>query len=119
MMTGLWLGLAPLLVSCSGNLMQKPRAHKVFNYTFQEPLRTPSTPQLSQQLTQGQEGSSVTVRLNNQRTTSARLGKRYHSASGYQCRRYFVNANDEYVACLIGGRWQDARPVIVSNLPRS
>jgi len=91
--------------------MQVTPAPRVFQYSFKDPVRASSSPTLSKQLSTGKDGSLVVVKLKDQTTKKARLGRSYFSASGYECRKYLINTQDEYTSCLIGGRWLETNSI--------
>lgn len=104
--------IAPRVKQITPAHMQvKPAPPLVFQYSFKDPVRTSSSPTLSKQLSTGKEGSIVNIQLKDQSTSNARLGKRYFSASGYECRKYLINTQDEYTSCFIGGRWLETSPI--------
>lgn len=111
-LSGAVLGTALMLTSCSQVQINKPVPPKVFQYAYQEPVRTSSSASFAKQLREGKDGSLVSIRLANKRATKARLGRRYFSASGYECRKYTVQTQQEYASCLIGGRWLETSPVV-------
>ena len=112
---GLVLGMTFMLTSCSQLQKYKPIPPKVFQYSYLEPKRSSSGANLAKQLTTGKVGSLVTIRLEDQNTAKARLGKSYFSASGYECRKYSLPSQSEYVSCLIGGQWLQNSPIIYDS----
>ena len=112
---GLVLGMTLMLTSCSQLQRYKPIPHKVFQYSYQEPTRSSSSANLAKQLTTGKEGSLVAIRLKDKSTTKARLGKSYFSASGYECRRYSLPTQNEYVSCLIDGQWLETNSIVYES----
>lgn len=106
------LGTLLFLTSCTASRSTKVVPPKTFQYSFQGPSRVLTSPDVSKQLTSGRSGSTIKVRLDDNRLTTARLGHRYFSASGYECRKYTVQPAYEYTACRIGGKWYQASPII-------
>lgn len=111
-LSGAVLGVALMLTSCSQVQIFKPLPPKVFKYAYQEPVRTSSSANLAKHLSTGKEGSFVAIRLENKKVAKARLGRSYFSASGYECRKYTIQTQQEYVSCQIGGRWLETSPVV-------
>lgn len=110
--SGLILSMTLMLASCSQFQVYKPVPQKVFQYSYLEPVRTSSSANFAKQLAAGKDGSMVSIRLKDNRATKARLGRSYFSASGYECRKYSLPAQNEYVSCLIGGRWLQTSPIV-------
>lgn len=109
-------GTLLLLSACTS--LQPPVVEvpsKTFQYAYQNPSRILSTPEFSKQLSAGSLGGVVKIRLQNNRLSTVKLGRKYYSASGYECRRYKVQARFQYSACKINGRWYEASPIIISN----
>lgn len=94
------------------HMQVKPAAPKVFQYNYQEPVRSSSNSNLAKQLTTGIDDSVITVKLKDDTNSHARLGKRYFSASGYECRKYSIKTGGEYTACYIGGRWLETGSIL-------
>lgn len=104
--------IAPRVKQITPAHMQvKPAPPLVFQYSFKDPVRTSASPTLSKQLSTGKDGTLVNVQLKDKSTSNARLGKHYFSASGYECRKYLLNTQNEYTSCLIGGRWLETSPI--------
>ena len=106
------LGTLLLLTSCTASRSAKVVPQKTFQYSFQAPSRVQTSPDFSKQLSSGRLGSTIKVRLDDNRLTTARLGRSYYSASGHECRKYTVQPAFEYIACNIGGKWYQASPII-------
>ncbi len=105
-----------LLTSCAS--LQAPVAktpNKAFQYSYQKPSRVLSTAGFSKQLSVGEQNHTVKIRLQNNGISHVKLGRKYFSASGYECRRYKVQSRFEYSACKINGRWFEASPIIISD----
>ena len=88
---------------------------KTFQYAYQGPSRVLTSPGFAKQLSSGQTASHIKIKLQDGTIATVKLGRRYFSASGHDCRKYTVQARHEYTACTINGRWYEASPIIVSN----
>ena len=104
-----------LLTSCAAVNKQTTVPQTTFHYAYQNPSRVLTTPGFARQLSSGQTGSHVKIKLQNNTITTVKLGRPYFSASGHNCRRYMVQVRHEYTACQINGRWYEASPIIVGN----
>ena len=111
-MPGLMLGTLLLLSSCSTSRNTEIIPPKTFQYSYQHPSRVLTSPDFSKQLSNGKSGRIITVRLDDNKVAKARLGHRYFSANGHNCRKYTVLPSFDYTACQIAGRWYQASPVI-------
>jgi len=103
-----------LLTSCTQN-SYKPVPQKTFQYSYQSPARVLTSPDFSKHLTSSNTGSNIQIKLPNNQLSTAKLGRTYFSASGYECRKYTVQSNFQYSACKIGGRWYENSPIILKN----
>lgn len=103
--------IAPRIKQITPMHTQVKPAPLVFQYSYKEPVRTSSSATLSKQLSTGKDGSLVAVQLKDKTTSKARLGRSYFSASGYECRKYLINTQNEYTSCFIGGRWLETSPI--------
>ncbi len=103
--------IAPRVTQLTPAHMQVKPVPLVFQYSYKDPVRTSSSTTLSKQLSTGKDGSLVAVQLKDKTTSKARLGRRYFSASGYECRKYLINTQNEYTSCFIGGRWLETNPI--------
>lgn len=107
-----------LLPSCSAYQQSKqakePVAPIVFNYSYQEPYRQSVDSALSEKLSNGKAGDMLFTKFNGKQTT-IRLGNRYYSASGYECRKYTVNPSNTKAACKINNRWYRAKPILIKK----
>jgi len=107
------LGMILILTSCSQFRKPEVIPQKTFQYSFQSPTRSLASPGLSKQLSSGKKGSAMKVRLSNKQISAAKLGRKYFSASGHECRKYFAQSSNQYSACKIGGRWYKTSPIII------
>ncbi len=117
------LGLLISLTACSHSRMpfsqaepqtqEKPQ--KAFAYGFKAPKRAVVDKQFSQQLDRLKQGDRANFRQSNKKITRVKLGKRYFSASGYECRKITSQTNTPNSACKIGKRWYTASPVFSVN----
>jgi len=109
-------GVLLLLNACAS--LQPPVVEvpsKTFLYAYQNSARVLTTPSFSKKLSTGPLGDVVKIKLQNDRLSTVKLGRKYYSASGYECRRYKVQERFQYSACKINGRWYEASPIIISN----
>lgn len=104
-----------LLMSCSSVPRSNNVPQKTFSYAYQNPSRVLTSKSFAQQLASGKNGSTIKVQLHNKAVTNIKLGRRYYSASGHNCRKYTVQSNHVYNACNIGGHWYETSPIIISK----
>ena len=104
-----------LLTSCTQYRTYKPVPQKTFQYSYQSPERIVTNPDFSKHLSMSKQGTSIRIQLPNNLLATAKLGRNYFSASGFQCRKYTVQSSYEYSACNIGGKWHEASPIILKN----
>lgn len=110
------LGVMFVLASCSNySSTQTPTPSKVFQYTYQGPERVLTSPAFASSLTNGKSGDLSKIRLANEQVATAKLGRSYFSASGYECRKYTVQSSGLHSACKVNGRWYDASPIILKK----
>ncbi len=86
---------------------------KTFQYSYKSPARSLANSALSKQLSSGKKGSAMRVKLKGNQVSAAKLGRKYFSASGHECRTYIIQSSDQYSACKIGGRWYKTSPIII------
>jgi hypothetical protein len=110
-----FLSMFFMLTSCSQYRTYKDIPQKTFRYSYQSPKRVVTSPSFSRHLSDSKPGTSIKIKLSDNKLTSAKLGRVYFSASGYQCRKYMVQSNYEYSACNIGGKWYEVSPIILKN----
>lgn len=104
-----------LLTSCSQFRKPEPIVQKDFQYSYQGPARVLTTPGFSKHLSSSNIGRNIRIKLPNNQPSTAKLGRKYFSASGLECRRYTVQSNNQYTACKVNGRWYEASPIIIKN----
>jgi len=112
------LGVMFVLASCSnysGTQTPDTASTKVFQYAYQGPARVLTSPSFSNALNHGKSGDLSKIKLADNNVATAKLGKSYFSASGYECRRYSVQSSGQYAACKIGQRWYNASPIILTK----
>ena len=110
------LGVMFVLASCSNySSTHTPETapKKVFQYSYQGPARVLTSPAFSAVLNKGKSGALSKIKLANNQVATAKLGRNYFSASGYECRKYSVQSSGQYSACKINGRWYDASPIVL------
>ncbi|MEE9328090.1 MAG: hypothetical protein V3U71_12460 [Cocleimonas sp.] len=107
------LSMLLMLTSCSKFREPKVMPDKTFQYSYKSPARSLANSALSKQLSSGKKGSAMRVKLKGNQVSAAKLGRKYFSASGHECRTYIIQSSDQYSACKIGGRWYKTSPIII------
>ncbi len=108
-----------LLASCTNQFanQRKPvnTAPKVFQFSYQEPSRQLEYSGLAQKLSKGKLGDRLTIKLADGQSSTIRLGEKYYSANGHQCRRYTIKSSRAKSSCKINNRWYQAQPILINE----
>lgn len=113
------LAIVLILTSCTNQFANQRRPvntpPKVFQFSYQEPSRQLEYPGLAQKLSKGKLGDRLTIKLADGQSSAIRLGEKYYSANGHQCRRYTIKSSRAKSACKINNRWYQAQPILINE----